>query len=342
MTLFTVDVSHHDWDRNGGPLDWAAIRRSGITVMCARASYGDPSTFNPPSPHFADFHTGARNAGFALRGGYHNLIAGDQASINRQVDLFRRQLAAVSADWAMLDIERYPELLANNLWPRLDDVQQFVSRWRQVDSRPLALYLPRWVWTDSMASASLTGLGEPLVSSNYGPNAAGSPSTLYGQRLGDAGPGWTPYGGVTPALWQFGSQARIPGASPATDVNAYRGTLAELTALLTGKEEDVALTGAQDTALSIAWEVADALRDGQEVTESRKDPVWLVKQIKALAADLAAVKAALAAPVDEAKLAADIAAALIASGTNGLTDADHAAVRADVAAVLAGSHIVPS
>ncbi len=57
------------------------------------------------------------------------------------------------------------------------------------------------------------------------------------------------------------------------------------------------LTTGQDTALSIAWEVADALRDGQDVTEARKSPVWAVRQLRkadAIQADLAALRAQLA------------------------------------------------
>jgi hypothetical protein len=62
-------------------------------------------------------------------------------------------------------------------------------------------------------------------------------------------------------------------------------------------------------------EVADALRDGQEVTEACKDPVWLVKQIKALSADVATLKTQLAALsardlVDEQEIARQVLAAL--------------------------------
>jgi hypothetical protein len=58
-------------------------------------------------------------------------------------------------------------------------------------------------------------------------------------------------------------------------------------------DDDMALTDAQDTALSIAWEVADALRDGQDTTDARKSPVWMVRQIKQVAGQTAANGAAL-------------------------------------------------
>jgi hypothetical protein len=80
-------------------------------------------------------------------------------------------------------------------------------------------------------------------------------------------------------------------------------------------DDDMPLTGAQDTALSIAWEVADALRDGQDITEARKNPVWLVQQIKAMSANVTALKtqvAALSAKdlVDEQEVARQVLAAL--------------------------------
>jgi hypothetical protein len=84
-------------------------------------------------------------------------------------------------------------------------------------------------------------------------------------------------------------------------------------------DDDMPLTGAQDTALSIAWEVADALRDGQDVTEARHNPVWLVGQIKALAADVATLKTQLFALsakdlVDEQEVARQVLAVLTPSG----------------------------
>jgi hypothetical protein len=174
---------------------------------------------------------------------------------------------------------------------------------------------------------------------------------VNGSYPGDNYAGWAAYSGKTPILAQYTS---VP-----YDKNAYRGSLAQLLALtaqpsgadmpLTAADKTIirqaireeidkagGLSAGQDGALTAAYQAAHTIVHGDATTVSGGgnpggEPVWLTTAL-----------AALAAPVDEAKLAADIAAALIASGTNGLTDADHAAVRADVAAVLAGSHIVPS
>jgi GH25 family lysozyme M1 (1,4-beta-N-acetylmuramidase) len=239
VTILFVDVSHHDWRRrveahHPGQLDWAKVRAATSAAMCARASYGDPAGFSPGTDHFADFHAGARTAGFTLRGGYHNLVRGDNANMARQVEAFRRELGRQDCDWAMVDIERYEELVERDLWPRFVDVLRFRDQWAKVEDRPLAYYLPKWLWRDFYGSPDLAQLGGPLVASDFGDNSTGSPSALYTAQHGDDGRGWRAYGGVTPAVWQYGSRCDVPGASDRTDINAFRGSLDELAALLTG------------------------------------------------------------------------------------------------------------
>lgn len=86
-------------------------------------------------------------------------------------------------------------------------------------------YVPRWHWaTLGNPPPSLTGLGArgiSLVSSAY-PGGAAYP--------GDKAAGWTPYGGMTPALYQFTNKAQVGGKS--VDMNAFRGTIEQLQAVL--------------------------------------------------------------------------------------------------------------
>ncbi len=92
------------------------------------------------------------------------------------------------------------------------------------------VYLPHWYWQE-IGSPGLGGLasrGLSLVSSAY-PGGSGNPLALY---PGDGASGWAAYGGVTPALYQYTNQASDGGLT--LDYNAYRGTLAQLTALLAG------------------------------------------------------------------------------------------------------------
>lgn len=235
MALLYVDVSHYDVDRRGDLLDWSSIKAATSPVMCARATYGDPAVYAPATRHFRDHVAGAAAAGFQLRGGYHNLIRGDVASITRQVVWFRSELEAAGATWAMLDVEPYTALVDLKLDPRWSDVLAFQALWRAVDTRPLAFYVAPWVWSGFLGRPDLRALSGPLVAAEYPLGARSAPAgELYASALGDLGNGWSSYGNVGPALWQFTSSAQVPGASDLTDVNAFRGTLDQLTDILMG------------------------------------------------------------------------------------------------------------
>lgn len=87
-------------------------------------------------------------------------------------------------------------------------------------------YLPHWKWSE-MGSPPLTGLDDRkvgLVSSVY-PGGSGYP--------GDEAAGWQPYGGVTPTLYQFTDSA-VEGGQSVGDMNAYRGTIEQFSAFLSG------------------------------------------------------------------------------------------------------------
>jgi hypothetical protein len=77
-------------------------------------------------------------------------------------------------------------------------------------------YIPHWYWQSigSPSLAPLIELGLSLVSSDYS------------EPYSDMGVGWRPYGGITPAIWQY-------RGSP-LDTNAFRGTLSQLADLFEG------------------------------------------------------------------------------------------------------------
>jgi hypothetical protein len=235
MTTIYADLSQHDWDRTKGELNFPKIKAATSGAICLRATYGDPTGVCYPTLHFGDMTKAAKSAGFTLLGAYHNLVKGDAASIARQVDWLRSEMDKYGSTWAMLDIERYQELVANNYWPRWDDVQQFAARWAKVEpNRVLAHYLPPWLWRDWLGKPDLRTLPGPLVSSQYGANPSGlSPKALYVRQGGDTSSLWMQYGGRSPDILQYGSNSLCPGASGNTDVNAFRGTFAELSKLLT-------------------------------------------------------------------------------------------------------------
>lgn len=231
MTTFFVDLSHHDWNRRGGNLDWPAVLRATSPVVVIRATYGDPSGWNRPTYHFAEMQQGAQRAGFDARGGYHNLIRGDGASIARQVDWLRRELDAADCVWGMADIEPYEELRAAGMWPRWEDVLRWRDRWAAVEDRVMAWYIGTWVWRDWLGQPDLRGLPGPLINARY-PISDGTPQQIYPTIGGDAGAGWGAYGGRVPDVWQFTATGDVAGASVNTDCNAHRGTVAQLKARL--------------------------------------------------------------------------------------------------------------
>lgn len=303
MTTIFIDVSQHDRGRHGGPLDWNAIRNAGYgTVMSARASYGDPAIFSPASPYFNETMANAKAAGYTCRGAYHNLIKGDQASVNRQVDLLRSTMDKYGGEWAMADVEAYEELKTNGLVPDWGTIQRFNDRWYQVESRVMAWYIARWFWRDYLKSPNLIGLRGPLINADY-PGFTGAPANAYPQAK-NTGRGFVSMGGRMPDIWQFGSTFTVPGASSLTDANAFEGTVSQLVKLLTGKTtggNGMALTPEQEVMLRAQTsnaehylqsifgltENADYISD--TVNWNNKVPNKLTPLLKEIAATLALV-----------------------------------------------------
>jgi hypothetical protein len=115
----------------------------------------------------------------------------------------------------MLDVEANSGDI-NNFWA-------VVNAFNNAGVNVSLAYIPRWYW-EQIGSPDLSALpanGIQLVSSNY-PAGGGEASEIYAAAGGDNGPGWAPYGGATPAAWQFTDKANIAGKT--VDCNAYHGT----------------------------------------------------------------------------------------------------------------------
>jgi hypothetical protein len=197
MTIFYPDVSNHNPDVTIQP---------GTAAVCAKASEG--TTYHDPL--YSRFQSEAAGVG-AFFFAYHWL---HRANIDAQA-AFCHDI--VGSTPVMIDCE-----LGNDV-PTVDDCLAFSNALRSRGGVCTLVYLPHWYWQDHLGSPSLVPLanaGLSLVSSNY---------TTYS----DTGPGWTPYGGVTPAIWQYTSSFSYGGGS--VDHDAYRGTIAQLVALVSGK-----------------------------------------------------------------------------------------------------------
>lgn len=104
------------------------------------------------------------------------------------------------------------------------DAVAFTKQYRAIGGLPRLVYLPNWYWVDLGRPdlSPLQGAGLSLVSSNY-------PDAGYTVN----GPGWEGYGGMVPVIWQYTDNATVNGVHP-VDMNAFRGSVAELYQLLYG------------------------------------------------------------------------------------------------------------
>lgn len=302
MAAFTfgLDISHH---QDLG-LDLVRCRREGIQFVFLKATEGAGFVDREFATNLAE----ARAAGL-LVAAYHYVRS--NASTAAQVANIQRVVPR--------DVPVIPDVEANSGGAGM--LRDFVAALRAAGRAVPLLYLPRWYW-QQIGSPDLRGL-PPLWSSRYPDNVVG---TLAEEWADVPARYWDGYGGLPVAVLQFTSSARIAGHAP-LDANAFRGTRAELAALLGGEvEDDDMFTDADKTTLHVAaWRLATALRmedrvpDRPDVPEPiRGEVVPLVAEIKRLRADVDALKARPAADVDEAVLAAE----LQARGFDGATVAE--------------------
>lgn len=110
----------------------------------------------------------------------------------------------------MLDVET-----ENSSKPNVDQVLTFMTALKGHGGRVWGVYFPQWYWGQVGGDLSrLEAAGAGVISSNY---------TSYS----DGGPGWTPYGGAHQILaWQY--------TSTPIDINAFKGTPAQLAATING------------------------------------------------------------------------------------------------------------
>ncbi|HWB34596.1 MAG TPA: GH25 family lysozyme [Rugosimonospora sp.] len=195
--LVFPDLSHH---RPG-------VNLAGAPAVMTKATEG--ASFVDPT--FGDYKAAAAALGI-LFGGFHWV---DTADLSAQA---RNAVGVMGRVPAMWDCEADGATV-----PRILDL---TTRYRALGGVVHLCYLPHWWWADHLGSPDLRPLaaaGLALVSSNY-------PAGGYS----DTGPGWAPYGGVMPAIWQF-TDAGTFGGRLDVDLNAYRGSIDELRQLWTGE-----------------------------------------------------------------------------------------------------------
>lgn len=244
MTLHYPDVSGYQ----------AGISFAGTAVAMVKATEG--TSYVNPDYTAAEGRAMAAKAYFTA---YHFLHAGNGAAQAGHAH------AVAGGTPLMLDME-----LEGTSRPGVADATAFIDRFRQLGGRCFLLYLPKWYWAEigSPSLKPLTDRGMLLVSSQY---------TAYS----DDGPGWQPYGGMTPVAWQYTASGTLNGVHP-VDFNAYRGTFAEFISIATtGKKAPVATP--PPPAFPVPSNVTATVRPNVTITwepGTPASPHWRVQVVK--------------------------------------------------------------
>jgi len=220
VTLTGWDTSHYDGRLTRDTMSRA--KAEGIAFLHAKVGEGLADT---EGTYDDTALAGGRDAGIEFLGAYFVPRSLDPAA---QVDAWKRELDAGEPwlyDWpgryAVVDLERW----------QYDNVQagkgiDCAHRLRDRLGWQVLLYASRGQY-----GGTLTGWDGPLINADYrrGPGYPGDGWTSYnGQPAG-----WAPYSGKTPAMLQYTSSATVAGLTTC-DVNAYRGTVEHLRALIGG------------------------------------------------------------------------------------------------------------
>jgi hypothetical protein len=223
--------------------------QSGTPALLAKATEG--STYTDSA--YAGFKAQAARAG-AVFCAYHYQWDGTAAEAQHVHQV-------VGSTPLMLDIEN------TNVQVTLAQVISLVNNYRALGGVVHLAYLPQWYWSGTMGSPSLLPLqqlGVYVVSSNY---------TTYS----DGGPGWAPYGGISPVQWQYTDD--YPYSGMGVDFNAFRGGAAQYRALLSGTTTPAptpASTVAEDDMITYVQECRVA-GDKNGKAHGLYPPVWKVE-----------------------------------------------------------------
>jgi len=272
MTIHFPDVSHYQ----------EGLSLKGAPVVIAKATQGTRYT----DPAYLTFkrQAAAMAAPFVA---YHWLDTSDAAAQARHCH------AVVGDTPLMIDDEQQRIVVSHTL--------AFVRAYRALGGRVVLEYAPEWVWRNSGRPnlAPLVEAGLHIVSSRY---------TVYS----DTGPGWSPYGGITPTVWQYADNRPFNGRR--VDFNAFHGTAADFAALIAGTptttppEEDDDMTPAQEAKLTDLLNIVTGLAHGvDKVTVHDRDgqlslaglyqrigQTQVLEQVQAQSATLTAIATALA------------------------------------------------
>lgn len=243
MTVFLLDISHWQGDNP----DFARAKTEGISGAILKATQGGSFV----DSRFAANLAKARSVGW-LTAAYHFLD--DRYTV---ADNVRNALNTIPAGVPIIpDAEYQHEGSRIVVRPSKAFTKEFIDKIKEAGrSVPLA-YIPRWYWEGEWRSPSLAGF-PPLWQSRYPDNRQGYYRAEWQEVVDHYPHFWEGFGGLGVTLLQFTSSGRVAGYGP-LDVNAFRGTYAELTALLGGEVDDM-FSDEDRKKLNEAWAKSDAV-----------------------------------------------------------------------------------
>ncbi|OFT67750.1 hypothetical protein HMPREF3147_01105 [Corynebacterium sp. HMSC05D03] len=216
-TLFGVDVSEHQdgmslKHANLEGIDFAIIRTTDGTYKdrCYRSHLDDAEGAGMLTAAYHYLRNPSEGTGVAQQ---------VQASLEVMGDKKRPM-------W--IDVE-------TNAGLHVDHIRQCKREFEKHGVRVIGCYsyVPYWEGRIAPREPDSHEFGAFWVAA-YGTNPRGKPHDIY---PGDQHRQWDyPLGNQKPALWQFGSNALVAGHS--VDINAFRGSRAQLEALFTGKQKE--------------------------------------------------------------------------------------------------------
>lgn len=208
VTLFGIDVSNHQ-----GNFNFAEAKREGFSFATHKVNEGtwrDP--YWPRAKAQLQEHFPGRSGGYL----FCKVGTDPQAEADTYVSHAGLELPC------QID---YEDLDRNG---NIGDLNARIKALLDRGVRLLPIYIPRWYWSGRMGSPDLSGLPVGIWNSDY-VNGTGYASSLY---PGDTYKGWGDIGGKQVSILQFSETASVAGQR--IDVNAFRGTDAQLAALFSG------------------------------------------------------------------------------------------------------------
>lgn len=206
-TIFGVDVSHHQ-----ETLDVSTLKASGIQFVIARTAQVKGGKYGTTMDRAYAKHKANAAKGGMLFSSY--LYLGDGETAARNVAIHAQAEPDRNVPVA-LDCEEGSGSIAF--------FRECVAAFQAAGYYVWGSYIPRWYW-QGQGSQSLAGL-PVLWSSRY---ADMTPGNLPQEYASTPDSYWANYGNNTVSVLQFTSSGRLAGYSGSLDLNAYRGSLAQL------------------------------------------------------------------------------------------------------------------